>query len=397
MLAKNHFFIRNRWIIGCIHAIIVSVMNMKRMKWKEGLLIVALLTQLAFSGHAADAALNVAGLIEADPGVSVSAQLQRIIDENPNRTLYFPDGEYLLSEPLRTPADPRKSVSLKLDPYAVLAAADDFEGEALVMLGGKDAFNDTHTPGSNYSLSGGILDPRGLAKAITIESGRETVVKDVSVKNATVGIHIKYGANAGSSDADISSVNIIGTGTPDSTGLLVEGYDNTFTNIRIGYVFTGVHIKSAGNSLKNIHPLYYSGYSDYEKSIGFLDEGGDNLYDYCYSDQFCTGFCTTGNQKNIYNNCFTYWYSGDGGTETCFIAREEFNSIVTNMRIGFSKNTRNCVLKTGKLGCGVFDHPVVDASRVSGNFRYQFYSSYNPLTPLRRAVYEIVKLLKSIT
>ncbi len=346
--------------------------------------------------HAADKALNVAEYLTANGGASVSAQIQQVIDGNPNRTLYFPDGEYLLSEPLRTPADPRRSVSLRLDPYAVLTAADDFSGEALVMLGGKTPYNDTHTPGSNYSLTGGVLDPRGRAKAITVESGRETVVKDVSIKNAVVGIHIKYGANSGSSDCDISDVNIIGTGGVDSTGLLVEGYDNTFTNIRIGYVFTGVHLKSAGNSLKNIHPLYYSGYENYDESVGFLDEGGDNLYDYCYSDQFCTGFRTAGYQKNVYVNCFAYWYSGEGGRETCFRADKEFNSTVSNMRIGFSDNTKNCVLKTGGLGCGVFDDPIVDVSRVSGNFLYKFYASSHPLTPLRRAVYELIRLFKGL-
>ena len=343
---------------------------------------------------AADNMMNITEYLNGSDDASVSARIQQVIDENPNRTIYFPDGEYLLSEPIRTPADPRKSVSLKLDSFAVLTAADDFEGEALIMLGGKDPFNDTHTPGSNYSLTGGVIDPRGKAKAITIESGRETVVKDVSVKNATVGIHIKYGANSGSSDADISDVNIIGTGDVNSVGLLVEGYDNTFTNIRIGYVFTGVHLKSAGNSLKNIHPLYYSGYADYEQSVGFLDEGGNNLYDYCYSDQFCTGFRTTGDQKNVYVGCFAYWYSGEGGVETCFQADGRFNSTVTDMRIGFSENTKNCVLKTGKIGCGVFDRPVVDVTRVGGNFRYKFYSSANPLTPIRRAFFELKALIK---
>ena len=355
-----------------------------------------LLKLMTIPVSAADGPVNVAALLAAGGG-SVSAQLQRLIDENPNRTFYFPDGEYLLSEPIRTPADPRKSVSLRLDPYAMLVAADDFEGEALVMLGGKDPYNDTHTPGSNYSLTGGIIDPRGKAKAITIESGRETVVKDVSIKNATVGIHIKPGANAGSSDADISSVNIIGTGGVDSTGLIIEGHDNTFTNIRIGFVYTGVHLKGAGNALKNVHPLFYSGYDDYEKSVGFLDEGGDNLYDYCYSDQFCTGFRTTGNQKNIYTNCFTYWYSDAGGQETCFRADGEFNSIVTNMRIGFKDNTKNCVLKTGGLGYGVFDKPIVDTGRVGSNYLYRFYASSHPFTPLRRAVYGLIQWIRGLT
>ena len=86
-----------------------------------------------------------------------------------------------------------------------------------------------------------------------------------------------------SSDADISDVNIIGTGTTDSTGILIEGFDNTLTNIRIGNVFIGVHLKTASNSMRNIHPLYYSDYTDYENSCGFYDECGNNIYDFCYS------------------------------------------------------------------------------------------------------------------
>ena len=115
-------------------------------------------------------------------------------------------------------------------------------------------------------------------------------------------------------------VNIIGTGGTDSVGILVDGYDNTFTNIRIGYVFTGVHLRSGANALRNIHPLYYSNYTDYENSCAFLDEGGSNVYDFCYSDQFCVGFRTVGNVSNVYSNCYCYWYSAAGGREGGFVA-----------------------------------------------------------------------------
>ncbi len=312
----------------------------------------------------------------ADGKTDVADAIQSMIDSNPNRTIYFPDGIFLISKPIKTPADPRKSVDLQLSNYAVFRAAENFEGEALVQLGGKDAANDTHTPGSNYSLTGGVLDANGKTNGVTIDSGRETVIKDVSIKNAVIGIHIKYGANSGSSDADVSDVNIIGTGGTDSTGILVEGYDNTFTNIRIGNVFTGVHLKTSSNSLRNIHPLYYSDYTDYENSTGFYDEGSNNIYDFCYSDQFCVGFRTADGVSSIFDNCFCYWYTSIGGKEVAFRAEGAFNSVVTNFRAGFRNDTENHVLEAEKIkGSGIFENLLVDSSLLSGKTHIFFLES----------------------
>ena len=307
----------------------------------------------------AECALSKDGVVDA------ADVLQSLIDENPNRTIWFPDGEYLLSHPICTPADPRKSVDLRLSNYAILRAAPDFSGEALVRLGAKDPANDTATPGSNYALCGGVLDGSGVTGGVTIEGGRETAIRELSIKNAIVGIHIFYGANAGSSDADVRDVNIIGTGGTDSVGIFAEGFDNTFTNIRIGHVFVGVHLRSGANVLRNIHPLYYSDYTDYENSCGFLDASGSNVYDFCYSDQFCVGFRTLGDISNVYSNCYCYWYSAAGGREIGFRADGKFNSVVTNARLTFRGDTNNAVLQTTRFfGKGTFDNLLVQSSLV---------------------------------
>ncbi len=300
----------------------------------------------------------VTDYVSNDGKTDVADALQAVIDANPNRTIYFPDGIYLISKPICTPADPRKSVDLQLSNYAVIRATDNWSSEeAMIRLGGKDAANDTHTPGSNYSLTGGIIDGSGKANGISIDSGRETMVQKVSIKHTPLGIHVKYGANSSSSDADISDINIIGTGGTDSIGIFVEGFDNTFTNIRIGNVFTGVYLKSCANSLRNIHPLYYSDYTDYENSCGFLDEGGNNVYDFCYSDQFCIAFRIVGTRSSIYDNCFCFWYSAAGGREIAFETDGKFNSVVTNFRTGFRGDTKNSVLVVGEAGgYGVFDN-----------------------------------------
>ncbi len=323
----------------------------------------------------------VTDTIPADGKTDVADMIQALIDANPNRTIYFPDGIYLLSHPIYTPADPQKSVDLQLSNYAIIRASSDFEGEALVILGGKDAKNDTHTVGSNYALEGGIIDGSGKTNGVVIAGGRETAIRQVSIKHTVVGIHVKYGANSGSSDADINDVNIIGTGGTNSVGVIVEGWDNTFTNMRIGNVFIGFHLKTSANCLTNIHPLYYSDYTDYENSAGFLDEGGNNIYNFCYSDQFCNAFVTTGDVSSIYDNCFCYWYSDAGNREVAFKA-DKFNSVVDKLRCGFRYETRanNYVLVAENVGgTGVFDNLLIENHKVSG-ITHTFYkdgSIYN--------------------
>ena len=293
----------------------------------------------------------VTDTVAANTGEDVSDAVQSIIDANPNRTIYFPDGEYVLSEPIYTPADPRLSVSLELSDFAVLKAGEGWtKGEAVVHLGGKNPANDTHTVGSNYSFEGGVIDGSGVANGISINGGRETAVRNVSIKHTVVGLHIMYGANSGSSDSDIFGLNIIGTGGTDSVGIVLEGFDNTLTNVRIGNVFTGVHVKSGGNVLRNVHPLYYSDYTDYENSCGFLVESGNNWFDYCYSDQFAIGFRTTDYGTSTFNNCFCYWYSPNGGVQTGFRADKYFNSNVTSLTLGFKEETYNTVLSVGEIG-----------------------------------------------
>ena len=283
----------------------------------------------------------VTDYLKPDGKKDVSDAIQRIIDANPNRTIFFPDGIYVISKPINTPADPAKSVSLLLSGFAVIRASEGWSHEeAMIRLGGKDPFNTIYIPGSNYFLDGGIIDGNGVATGISIDSGRETVIRNTSVKNALVGIRINRGANNGSSDCDIHDVNITGNMADGSIGVLVIGYDNTFSNMRIANVHIGVKLCSGGNSLRNIHPLYTgNGYEsgEYANSCGFLDEGGNNFYSFCYSDQFATGFQTGGGHV-VYSDCFCWWYSKKGGRHTAFKSTGKFNAVVSNMTAGFHKD-----------------------------------------------------------
>ena len=308
-----------------------------------------------------DAFVLVTDYVKANTGEDVSDALQELILANPRRVLYFPDGEYLLSKPICTPANPEHAVSLQLSNFAVIKAMESWDSaEALIRLGAAEPFNTIMVNGSNYYLSGGIIDGNNVANGVSIDSGRETRVENVSIKHTKVGLHVKWGANSGSADCDICNVNIVGRGTVDSIGLLIEGMDNTFTNMRIARVQIGVKILKGGNYLRNIHPLYSlaSGWDHYTDSIAFCDLSWENWYDFCYSDQYCTGFYFADNVRSICHNCFCFWWKTLEGGEIGFKAGGKFNSLLSNCKVtlrGDAKDTNFLVGAEG--GYGVIENP----------------------------------------
>ncbi len=315
--------------------------------------------------------------VPADGKTDATEAIQKLIDENPNRTIVFPDGVYLVSRSINTPADPTKSVHLVLGNYATLKATGEWkEGGAIVRLGAIHKANNIYINGSNYGISGGIIDGSNIADGISIDGGRETRVEDVSIKRVQTGVHIKHGANSGSSDADINDVNITGNGKSNSVGVLVEGFDNTFTNMRIANVNVGVYLKTGGNSLRNIHPLYTGGKEQtYETSCGFVVESTNNWFNYCYSDQFATGFKIKKGVSVNLSDCFCFWYSGKVPFQTAIECDGKLESIVTGLRVGFRKECpRLTILKAEKGGRGMFANYIKPAGELSSDDVSQDYT-----------------------
>jgi hypothetical protein len=309
----------------------------------------------------------VTDYVKANSGEDVSDALQELILANPNRTIFFPDGEYLLSKPICTPANPVNAVSLKLATFAKLKAMDTWtEKEALVRLGAAEPYNSIYIPGSNYYFEGGIIDGNGKANGISIDSGRETAIHHVSIKNTEIGIHIKWGANNRSSDADVHSVNIVGNNSKTSVGVLLEGHDNTLTNMRIASVHVGIQADSGGNIFRNLHPLYiYAGENaedeNFLTSVAFMDRWNDNYYDICYSDQFCTAFSMQSSSRNIYTNSYIMWYTSRGGVENAFKVNGKFNSVIRTPRVNFHNDTTNALISvTEEGGSGILENPMIN-------------------------------------
>lgn len=315
-----------------------------------------------------------------DGKTDVTAAVQKLIDDNPNRTIFFPDGTYKISASIKTPALPSRSVSLVFDNYAVLKASENWKSKtAMIQMGGTHPSRNINEAGSNYGLSGGIIDGAGKADGISIDSGRETFIRGCSIKNTKVGIHIKYGSNSGSSDADIRDVNIVGNNSPDSVGIIIDGHDNTITNARICAVSTGVSINSGGNSLRNIHPLYRfikgeSRQKHYENGCAFSINKGFNWFYYCYSDQFATGFKMK-SAHGIFNSCFSFWYTGEGGIQTAFETFVKLDAIITDFRVVFHPKSKiNTILKAEKGGQGVFQNLVASGKYAPDDAVFQYLS-----------------------
>ena len=306
-----------------------------------------------------EAFVLVSDYVKPNTNEDVSDALQELILNNPRRVIFFPDGEYLLSKPICTPANPANAVSLRLSNFAVIKAMDSWDSdEALIRLGAAEPFNTIRENGSNYYLTGGVIDGNGVANGVSIDSGRETRIDNVSIKHTKIGLHVKYGANSGSSDADICNVNIVGNAKEGSIGLLVEGMDNTFTNMRIAYVHTGVKLARGGNYLRNIHPL---GGPCYPGSTAFCDLSGSNWYDFCYSDQYETGFYFKDGIRSICHNCFCYWYRTMESGEIGFKADGKFNSLLSNCKVSMRGDAPNRAFLTGaEGGCGVIENPFFD-------------------------------------
>lgn len=299
----------------------------------------------------------VTDYVKPDTGKDVADDIQKLINDNPNSTLYFPDGEYILSKTITTSADPDKTVSFKLSNYAhfmpdkAWKIADNGDTAPLFHLGATDMAEGIVNEGNHYSLEGGIFDGNNVADAIWVSNAGDVSLRYISIKNAFIGIHVKGDDEGNGPTVDVHTANIVGTAHAknaetgegrDSIGVILDSNGNTLTNMRIANNQISIMLTGKDNTLRNLHPLYTS-YRDsatsnwqytYNNSVAFYDIGTRNFYDNCYNDQFATGFYMGKDTASIYDCCFNFWYRGtvesdkNVSNHIAFRAEGQFNSTV---------------------------------------------------------------------
>ena len=301
-------------------------------------------------------------------GEDMSAAINKAIEENPGKTIYFPDGIYDIASPIIIPADPAKSVSLRLAHQTIIRAMSTWPDRelAMVRMGVQEAAAaaegdepvvptmeeaDLASLTSTYII-GGNLYANGFASGITVEGGKDTLIYNVSLKAIEeFGIHILRGNNEiDASYVNIDNVNITGTDKTGSKGVWVEGTYNTIANMRIYRIQYGTYATETAknNVFRNLHPLASTGHGN--STVSFYDMSDGNTYDICYSDQFSTGYVMYANTRSVINGAFCYWYSEKNGYHVGFRSIGAYNSIWVGGKSAQSSNqnleVNACVLVT---------------------------------------------------
>ena len=271
-------------------------------------------------------------IIKANPTIKDTSEIiQKAIDENPGKTIYFPDGKYELSKTIVIPSDPAKSVSFRLSNYAIFEPSNKWssESKALVQYGTAESPKTQSGDHADYFM-GGVLNPDGKATAIEIYGGGRLFVNNVSIKYAKIGVHIK----SNGAYNDIENVNVTSPSRGESKGIFVEGTNNTFVNMRIYHSLVGAHLTGGDNVLINIHPL--ANPSSNLSSIGFYDQSAGNRYSICYSDQYPVGFKTEAKTRSYFDMCYMYWWSACN-YQIGFMCVGEFNSVISDTTVSMQK------------------------------------------------------------
>ena len=333
----------------------------------------------------------VTDYLKPDTGADVSDAIQKLIDENPNRTLYFPDGVYLLSKPITTSADPAKTVSFKLSNFAHFKAMDTWEtrSEPLFKLGATDMTDEFASVAYHYSLEGGIFDGSDKADAIWVMGAGNVSIRYSSIKNTVVGIHVKAtDEDHNGPTVDVHTVNIVGSGTEDSYGVILDTNDNTLTNMRIASNLIAIKLTGSDNFLRNLHPLFIfesalNNEAVYRKSVSFYDVGKQNFYDNCYNDQFATGFYFGKDTASIMDCCFNYWYSEKYAVHNSYVCEGQFNGIIrySSSDVGHADKGTECnFLIVGEAGGkGTIDTVYFNPNKVSENDASKDYLVHDPI------------------
>ncbi len=308
----------------------------------------------------------VTDFIKPNTGEDLYSNIQMLIDKNPGRTLFFPDGEYVISRSLETTSKPGESTSFYFSSGAVLRAGEDWKNEgdkrALICLGAKEKVNDINTPGSNFYIMGGTFIANGRGDGIALFYGRETLIKDVVILNSRYGIHIVHPTNSNSSDSDIDDVTIVGNGLPNSAGIVAIGLDNTFSNARISNVQIGMSLSAAGFTnnctIENTAKL--------DNAIGIQCNSGDAWISNC-TVLDCPIAFKLGSYSGFVKQCTAAWPSNFGSEHVAFEA-ERLKCMIIGGRALFNDNSvPNYFLRSAKGGSGAVVSPIYNTALVSND------------------------------
>ena len=215
--------------------------------------------------------------------------IQTAIEDNQYGTIYFPDGVYLITAPIKTYIDNDKQTNIKLEKNAIVKTNNLIE--CLFELGGLGGNNEGVVNRLRFFI-GGVLDANNCNYGIKINSEAiGIIIQDCEIKGFNnYGIYAPNGQTVYSSDLSVINCYINGKGSHlENTGIYINRPDNKFENIRINACKKGFYLTQGGQFIHNVHCLGIGEGSWFNDTI-FIDMqgGSDNIITDSYCDTMQT-------------------------------------------------------------------------------------------------------------
>ena len=282
--------------------------------------------------------------------------IQLAINSNPLKTIYFPNGTYLISEHIYTSATENEKVYLKLDKNAIIKANSTYQDNYILHLGEFGIVSNYNNSINKSGIEGGIIDTNNKAGGIYTEKTHLSTIKNIDIINLGnfAGIYTSISNNA-SSDITIENINVKGLDPKnlDSVGFYIHSADNVLNNCRPSGVHIGAKISTGGNYLNNVHALYNNDniFTDYDTSIAFQINSNNNTLNDCYSDNYGVGIQLTGSFYTYINNFFQLWFSAENQNHTFMecINFATLKAFINGLTLQFPDNGINTIIKSSSL------------------------------------------------
>lgn len=267
--------------------------------------------------------------------------IQFCIDNFPHKTLYFPSGNYLISQSLNIKSGNEYQVNFYMEHNARIFTNTPLE--ELLNIGGTISGTwSRNNIGNIVTIYGGTFDAHNTQRAIYLSADRkQTRLLNLNIINVEIyGIYIdrNLGSTSMSTDALLDTISVTGNGdySLNNTGIYLYGTDNELNNIRITSIKYAIDINGGGNLFNNVHlTCAYQNITTemINNSIGTIIRGfGINYFNNYYVDTFGICFDLRSPMFSYFNNCEVYYYQAD----------ENSNYIVFNYQTRAYINCNNC-------------------------------------------------------
>jgi hypothetical protein len=272
-----------------------------------------------------------------------TTSIQSAITNNPTKTIYFPDGDYLISSTLTVSNKDSEAVNILMNKNARIFTNTHLD--YLVKIGFSS--NGVYlTPSDRNNRSrrffiGGVLDCNkqadygiGFANYIGFNF-RDTQILNFNVCGVDTDFY--YGQNAFTTEMNVQNIQINGSlDTAGDIGILNRGLDNHFTNCFIVQTEIGVQDYGSGK--------YTLVHGTAAKNTGvanstFIKISGNAMpiFNTCYADTYQYGYVNDGSGQVIVNNPIFYNY-GSVTNNVLFVNNNDGYFIVDHPTYQISTN-----------------------------------------------------------